>query len=512
MEPIHFSNWIEASKEYFPGRQLRYQHALRHQRRQLDYLLRSAKHTAFGLAHDFDSILDAENVHAAFDSRVPLTDYSGMKQWWSRSYQGEANVSWPGLTTYFALSSGTTEGASKYIPITHKMLKSIMRVSQRQLLDIVREGTITDFLAKDYLVIGGSTDLRQEGSSFSGDLSGITTANMPIWFKGSSKPSSEIRMLRDWEVKMNQMVEAAPSWDIVIIAGVPAWVKMLLERVIERYKLQHIHELWPRFSVYIHGGVSIDPYQHSLASLFGKPVSFYETYLASEGFLAWQSRKEAKGMRLNVRGGIFFEFIEFSESNFDDIGQLKKEVRVTPFHEVEEQKDYAVVISTCAGTWRYLIGDVIRFVDLKLCEIKISGRTKHFLSLCGEHLSVANMNQAIQQLSSRSGLNLAEFTVQGVQEDGKFGHQWYIACQNQPDNPQSMTHLLDTILGELNDDYAVERKGALERMSVEWIPEDWFIEWMAECGKLGSQNKVPRVMTAVQYASWIEFLDTRKKI
>ncbi|MCF8237393.1 MAG: GH3 auxin-responsive promoter family protein [Saprospiraceae bacterium] len=483
---------------------------MRHQRGQLDHLLRAARSTAFGSRYDFSAILDAADVYQAFASQVPLTDYSGMQPWWSRSYQGESDVTWPEVTSHFALSSGTTEGASKYIPVTRQMLKSIMRVSRRQLLDIVREGTITDFLAKDYLVIGGSTELRQEGTSWSGDLSGITTANMPSWFEGASKPDAEIRKIKDWQVKLDRMVEEAPTWDIVIIAGVPAWVKMLLERIIERYQLQHIHEIWPRFSVYIHGGVSIEPYRYSLGQLYGRQVAYYETYLASEGFLAWQSRKKAKGMRLNVRGGIFFEFIEFSASNFDEQGHLKDQAVVTPLSAVAEFQDYAVVISTCSGAWRYLIGDVIHFVDLNRCEIKISGRTKHFLSLCGEHLSVENMNQAIQILTSQNQLGTSEYTVKGVQEDGKFSHRWYIGCERQPEDPQLLTQQLDSILGELNDDYAVERKGALEGMTVTWVPGTWFVEWMAERGKLGSQNKVPRVMMDDQYTSWLKFLEERK--
>lgn len=507
MEPLRFSHWIKASREFFPIGPLRYQQAIRHQRVQLARLLRSAQETDFGRQHSFETILDSEQVYESFASQVPLTDYSGMQSWWTRSYQGEPNVAWPGVTKYFALSSGTTQGSSKYIPVTKKMLRSILRTSRRQLIDIIREGTITDFLAKDYLAIGGSTDLRKDGTSYAGDLSGITTSHMPIWFKGASKPGEEIRKISDWQEKMERMVEEAPEWDIVIIAGVPAWIKLLIERIMERYQLNTIHDIWPRFSIYIHGGVSIDPYRKSLDRLFGQPVDYYETYLASEGFLAWQSRKEAKGMRLNVRGGIFFEFVDFNEENFDEEGHLRPQAKVTPLGAVREHEEYAVVISTCAGAWRYLIGDVIRFVDLQRCEIKISGRTKHFLSLCGEHLSVDNMNHGLQILADRRNLNLSEFTVKGVCESGRFVHRWYIGCEGTVADPLDAAAELDRILGELNDDYAVEREqGALEEMTVEWLPASRFMDWMETRGKLGAQNKVPRVMTDGQYEHWIRFL------
>ena len=507
MEPLRFSHWIKASREFFPIGQLRYPQAIRHQRVQLDHLLRAAVETEFGRQHRFGDILDAEQVYEAFASRVPFSDYSGMHDWWVRSYQGEPNITWPGVTKFFALSSGTTEGASKYIPVTKKMLRSILRTSRRQLIDIIREGTITDFLAKDYLAIGGSTDLHKEGTSYAGDLSGITTSHMPIWFKGASKPDEEIRKIRDWQEKMDRMVEQAPEWDIVIIAGVPAWIKLLIERIMERYQLNSIHDIWPRFSVYIHGGVSIDPYRKSLDDLFGKPVAFYETYLASEGFLAWQSRKDAKGMRLNVRAGIFFEFIAFTDENFDEHGHVYPHAEVTQFHAVQEHEDYALVISTCAGAWRYLIGDVIRFVDLQRCEIKIMGRTRHFLSLCGEHLSVDNMNHGIQLLAEQLDLPLGEFTVKGVYEEGQFAHRWYIGCETDVEDPMGAAAALDRILSELNDDYAVERKnGALKQMTVDWLPASRFMEWMDRRGKLGSQNKVPRVMTDAQYEDWLNFL------
>ncbi len=480
--------------------------ALRMQETQLKKLLFKAKHTAFGKEHGFEDMLIAPDVYQAFSTRVHPGDYSSMYPWWQRAYSGEKDVIWPGKIDFFAMSSGTTEAASKYIPVSKDMLRSIKRTGVRQLMSIVRTDLPKDYLAKHHLMISGSTDLSFNGTSWAGDLSGITTSHIPFWFQRFSRPGIEIRKQRDWYDKLNLMVEEAPKWDVATISGVPAWIKMLFEMIIERYKLNNIHDLWPNLSVYIYGGVAIEPYRHSLDALLGKPIMYFETYLASEGFLAYQHKIDANGMRLNFRNGVYYEFVPFNKTNFNEHGVLQREARVLNLSEVSEGVDYAILISTCSGAWRYLIGDTVRFTDLEQCEVKITGRTKQFLSICGEHLSVDNMNQAIARLADKWDVSLPEFTVKGVPYQGFFAHHWQVACDDSSLNPVEMAEDLDQVLCELNDDYSVERLHALKGISIELLPSERFTLWMEHKGKLGGQHKFPRVMNDEGYAEWTTFL------
>jgi hypothetical protein len=316
------------------------------------------------------------------------------------------------------MSSGTTEAASKYIPVTREMIKSINKTSVRQLMSIIKTDFPKDFLAKQHLMVGGSTDLSFNGTVWSGDLSGITTSHIPVWFQRFAKPGNEIKKQRDWHEKLSLIVNEAPKWDIVTIAGVPAWIKMLFEMIIKQYHLNNIHDIWPNLSVYLHGGVALDPYRKGLDQLMGKPIMYFETYLASEGFLAYQTRIGASGMRLNFRNGIFYEFVPFNRKNFNESGELLPDAEVLSLAEVDTATDYAILITTCSGAWRYLIGDTVRFTDIEQSEIRITGRTKHFLSICGEHLSVDNMNQAVKRLSYDFDAPFPEFTVKGIPFQG----------------------------------------------------------------------------------------------
>lgn len=483
--------------------------ALRFQESQLKKLLYNARKTAFGQAHGFEEILLAGDVYAAFAARVPAGDYSAMYPWWQRAYNGEKDVTWPGQVKFFAMSSGTTEAASKYIPVTRDMIKSINRTSARQVMSILKTDLPKDYLAKQHLMIGGSTDLNFNGTVWSGDLSGITTSHIPVWFQRFSKPGNEIKKQRDWHEKLSLIVNEAPKWDIVMIAGVPAWIKMLFEMIIKQHHLNSIHDIWPNLSVYVHGGVALEPYRKGLDRLMGKPIMYFETYLASEGFLAYQSRIDSGGMRLNFRNGIFYEFVPFNRDNFNENGELLPNAQIVSLADVSLDTPYAILITTCSGAWRYLIGDTIRFTDLEQCEIKITGRTKHFLSICGEHLSVDNMNQAIARLSEEFDAPLPEFTVKGIPYQGFFAHQWHIACDDPEVEVEALSRRLDELLCELNDDYAIERRHALKGIVVNLVPSSAFIDWMEQRGKLGSQNKVPRVMPDALYQSWLEFLDQR---
>lgn len=469
-------------------------------------LIEKARHTEFGKAHGFEELFFSQNIHEDFAKRVTPGDYSNMLPWWERARNGEKDVTWPGKVNYFALSSGTSEGASKYIPVTTDMLKTIKRTSARQLLSIARTDDLPkDAMTKDSLMVSGSTDLEFNGNNYSGDLSGITTGNLPLWFQPFSKPVRETRKKKDWQEKIDEMVREAKKWDVGMVAGVPAWIQILFERIIDYYKLNTIHDIWPNFRVYIHGGHSLEPYKKSFEKLLGQPIYYFETYLASEGFLAFKTSPESAGMRLQIKGGIYFEFVPFDDENFTEDGSLKPNAKALTLIDVEMGKEYALLISTCAGTWRYLIGDTIKFVDFKNLEVVITGRTKHFLSLVGEHLSVENMTKAVSLLSNELNKEMREFTVCGERYDNLFAHHWYIAC-DEPVDQEYVRKRLDELLCELNDDYAVERRHALKDVFVDFVPTKTFIQWMEKRGKLGSQNKFPRVLKGSLLEDWQEFI------
>ena len=271
--------------------------------------------------------------------------------------------------------------------------------------------------------------------------------------------------------------------------------------------MKTIHDIWPNLHIYLHGGVSFEPYRKSFAKFFSHQVHFIEVYPASEGFIAFQSEPGVHHMKMILNNGIFYEFVPFNEENFNDNGELLPGATALSIDKVKEGIDYAVLLSTCAGAWRYLIGDTIRFTNSEKGEIIITGRTKHFLSLVGEHLSVDNMNRAVDRLSGEFNIEFSEFCVAGIPADGSFAHQWYIGLNhNAMPDKQHLAKRLDEILKELNDDYAVERGSALKDIRLELIPVERFYDFMTVKGKMGGQNKFPRVMKSSQLKEWQDFL------
>lgn len=481
------------------------------QKDQLKKLLLKAKDTEIGKTYDFHGVLKAfKESNGAFyeryKSQVPIYDYDLIHaEFWHKLLSGKANVTWPGAVKHFALSSGTSGAASKYIPITKSMVKAIRRTGVRQILSLSKYDLPASLFTKGILMLGGSTDLEFNGTYFSGDLSGITAGKLPIWFQRFYKPGKKISRNRNWGDKLDQIVEKARDWDIGIIVGVPAWLQILIEKIIERYQVKHIHEIWPNLRIFVHGGVSFEPYRKGFETLLGKPLIYIETYLASEGFLALQALPDRRSMRLVLNNGIFHEFIPFTAANFDEEGNVRKDAKTLKIDEVEEGRDYALLISTCAGAWRYLIGDVVRFVSKAESEIIITGRTKHFLSLCGEHLSVDNMNKAVELAADELGIRIKEFTVLGEPYKKLFGHHWYIGSDDAVD-AKKLTASLDQHLKILNDDYAVERKHALKQVKTTVLPAKAFYDWMRAQGKEGGQNKFPRVLKGEKANSWKGFL------
>ena len=291
------------------------------------------------------------------------------------------------------------------------------------------------------------------------------------------------------------------------MVGVPAWCQLAMEKIIERYKLNTIHDIWPNLGFFVHGGVAFTPYKKSFEKLLGKPIVYIENYLSSEGFIGYVDRQNAKGIKLITDNWIFLEFVPFNDRNFDENGNIVANPEALMIHEVEEGKEYALLMSTNSGAWRYLIGDTVKFVDKERHEVLITGRTKHFLSLVGEHLSVDNMNRAVQMVCDELNVSIPEFTVAGIPHGNFFAHKWYIAC-DAPVDKKLLRDKLDAHLRQLNDDYAVERDSALQEVFLDVYPEKTFMDFMAAKGKLGSQHKFPRVVKGKMYHDWEQFLQT----
>ena len=473
----------------------------------LKKLLRKARFTEFGQQFRFDEILMNKNPAKKFQELVPLYDYNKIyKDWWNKTLENIPDVCWPGKIKYYALSSGTSEAASKYIPITNDLLNGNKMAMVKHLLTLRHYHDLpVKSIGKGWLTIGGSTDLQKQQGYYAGDLSGITQKKAPFWFQPFYKPGKKIAKNRDWDKKIDEIVEKAPEWDIGFIVGVPAWVQLTMEKIVERYKVSTIHDIWPNLAFFVHGGVAFEPYKRGFEKLLKKPLLYIETYLASEGFIAYQDGQYAKGMRLVTSEHIFHEFVPFNKENFDADGNLEENPKVVMLHEVEDGKEYALLISTSAGAWRYLIGDTVKFINKAKAEIIITGRTKHFLSLVGEHLSVDNMNQAIKLVSEEMKISIPEFTVAGVSYDNFFAHQWYIACNNKVDK-KLLAEKLDKKLMQLNDDYAVERTSALKEVFVDVLTEEYFMEFMRQKGKIGGQHKFPRVLKGKMLEDWQKFL------
>ncbi|MBE9480370.1 MAG: GH3 auxin-responsive promoter family protein [Bacteroidetes bacterium] len=480
------------------------------QRKVLSKLLRKAQFTAFGEYYHFIKILHDKDFVTAFRESVPIHDYNSMFQrWWYRSLNGEAYVCWPGRVKYFALTSGTSDASSKHIPVTGDMIRAIRKTSIRQLVSTVRYDFPIEFYQKGILMLGGSTHLNYNGTYYEGDLSGISAGNLPFWFQHFYKPGRRISKERDWSTKLEEIVKSAKGWDIGVIVGVPAWIQIILEKIITHYNVKTIHDIWPNLSVYVHSGVAFDPYIKSFEKLFDHPVIYNESYLASEGYIAYQTRPKVKAMEMVLDNCLFYEFIPFNDNNFDTEGNLKVNPETLTIDQVEENKEYALLLTSCAGSWRYLIGDTIKFTSKKHHEIIITGRTKHFLSICGEHLSQENMNRAIKKLQDEFNIEIDEFTVAGIRYNSMFAHKWFLGTDDNI-NPQIARDKIDEYLKSLNDDYRVERIAAIKDVIVEIYPTKVFFEWMKIHGKEGGANKFPRVLKKEQLTEWEDFLDKYK--
>ncbi len=482
------------------------------QKRTLQQLLKRAEGTAFGKHYQFDQLQLSNRLVSDFQKGVPIHNYDQMfDQWWSRALEGEPDVCWKGKTKYFALSSGTSGANSKYIPVTYDMTRTMRSAGLRMFACLPKYDVPSSLFLKDWLMVGGTAMLKQMGPCYVGDLSGINARKPPMWIKKFYKPGTQIAKISNWDERLKTIAQNAYKWDVGVLTGIPAWVQLTLEYIVDHYKLNHIHELWPNLEIFVSGGTAFEPYRKSFEALLDRPLILQDSYLASEGFIAFQDRPDTNAMRLLLNNGLFFEFIPFSERNFDANGELKPDPEVLTINHVKENVDYALLISTCAGAWRYLIGDTIRFTDLGRSEIIITGRTKHFLSICGEHLSVDNMNTAMIRTEQELQISIREFTVSGVEDGTHHAHRWYIGCDDAVKS-KMLASTLDRHLKEVNADYNSERDAMLGTPQVEIIPTSLFYDWQRHQGKMNGQSKVARVMDRERFAEWEKFIDSHKII
>ena len=475
------------------------------QEKQLRKLLNKAKKTEFGMKYDFASILKSENILQAYREKVPIFDYDYMfKEFWHKTLSGTPNVTWPGHISNFALTSGTTGASSKRIPVSKQMIQTIKKSSIKQLLSLSNLEIDSSFYEKDILFLGGSTELTKINDQFEGDLSGIITGKVPSWFSPFSKPDKRIRALHNWNEKIEEIVKQAPKWDIGVISGVPAWMEILIERIVDHYGLDSIFQIWPNLKIFVHGGVSFDPYILRFNKLFDNRVIYLDTYLTSEGFFAFQPT-DSDSLHLLVNSDVYFEFVPFNSEHFDNDGNLIDFGKSLTINEVSEDVDYALLVSTNSGAWRYLIGDTIKFKCLETFKIKITGRTKHFLSLCGEHLSVDNMTEALTNVAFQKGLEIREFAVTGFSNSHGHGHQWFIASDETIDEEEFLKSL-DEKLGSLNADYEIERKFALNQLELICLPTKFFHDFMEIKDMYGAQHKFPRVLKGKMAQDWLQYV------
>lgn len=480
------------------------------QKEELRKLLEKAKDTAFGEYYNFEALLVYDELEKAFAKNVPYFDYSSMQDdWWSRLHKGEKDVTWPGSPPYFAVSSGTTGKSPKRIPVTEEMLESIRKTGIKQVSALANFDLPPEFFEKEILMLSSSTDLEEKEDYKEGEISGISASNIPFWFKGYYKPGEKISAIDDWDERVQKIAENAKDWDIGALSGIPSWIELMLKKIIEHHKLKHIHEIWPNLEVYTSGGVAFKPYEKTFNELLGRPITVIDTYLASEGFLAFQQRPDTDAMKLVTDNGIYFEFVPFKPEYILEDGSVANDAPSLTISEVKEGEEYILVISTVAGAWRYLIGDTIKFTDISRQEIKITGRTKFFLNVVGSQLSVNKMNDAMKALEKKFSIKIPEFTVSAVRIDGEYYHYWYLGTDAKVDT-KKLGEALDNELKDANKNYTVARSKALKGLKVETVSPEVFHEWNAEKKKKGGQVKTEKVKPEENFKEWQEFVKNQK--
>lgn len=465
------------------------------QREVLFDLLEKASNTEFGLKYQF------KNIHSEseFRNAVPIQGYEDIKGTVERMMQGEKNLLWPGETKWFAKSSGTTHDKSKFIPVSKDSLEGVHFRAGRDVFALyLKNNPESGILSGKSLTLGGSHRINNfNNNSYYGDLSAIIIENIPFWTEFYRTPSTEISLLEEFEEKIEKIIEHSLSENVTSFAGVPSWYLVLLKRVLEVTGKENILEVWPNLEVFIHGGVKFDPYREQYEKLIpGNQMHYMETYNASEGFFGIQDEPDRKDMLLMLDYGIYYEFIameDFHNNSFNAI----------PLQEVELEKNYAMVISTNGGLWRYLIGDTIKFTSKFPYKFVITGRTKHFINAFGEEVIVDNAEKAFEIACERTGAIISEYTGGPIymQDNQKGAHEWVIEFEKMPNDLDHFISLFDGALKTINSDYEAKRHKSLslEMPHIRVAPKGLFYEWMKRRGKIGGQNKIPRLSNDRHY-------------
>lgn len=454
----------------------------------LFYLIQSNAQTVLGKKYDFASIKN----YQTFASRIPLFTYEEYEPYIERSRRGENNVLWHEPIKWFAKSSGTTNAKSKFIPVSNDALENCHYKAAKDLLCLyLNNNEDSQLFTGKSLRLGGSKQLYEDNNTVFGDLSAILIDNLPFWAEFSSTPSNKTSLMNEWESKMKAIVKETKNENVTSLVGVPSWMLVLLNRVVQESGYTNLLELWPHAEVYFHGGVSFEPYKEQYKSLFpSSDFKYYETYNASEGFFAIQDQNNSNELLLMLDYGIFYEFIPMRT-----FGTLEQQV--IPLSEVQLGVNYAMVITTNAGLLRYVIGDTVRFTSLLPYRLKITGRTKHHINVFGEELMIENTDRALAMTCSEFDVSVAEYTVGPVFMVGKEkgAHQWLVEFTKAPENIEAFAKQLDLNLQSLNSDYEAKRANnmTLNPLVFNQAQPGLFHGWLKKNDKLGGQHKIPRL-------------------
>jgi hypothetical protein len=457
--------------------------AVEDQQKILKNLIKSAKHTLFGKDHAFDSIQSYED----FKKLVPIRDYEEIKPYIEKIKEGKQHVLWKGKPIYLAKTSGTTSGV-KYIPITNESIPNHINSARDALLCYMAQSGNAEFSNGKLIFLSGSPELDRVGGIPTGRLSGIVNHHVPKYLRSNQLPSYETNCIEDWETKLDAIIGETIDQNMTLISGIPPWMQMYFDRLIERSG-KKVGELFPNFSVMVQGGVNFEPYKAKLDESIGRNIDCIELYPASEGFFAFQDNYKEPGLLLNTDSGIFFEFVPAGEIFNETPTRLS-------LAEVKEGENYAIIVSSNAGMWAYNIGDTVKFISTKPYRLVVSGRTKHYISAFGEHVIGEEVEYSLMKAAEEEGLKIIEFTVAPMVEQGKGKsyHEWFVEFENTPENMHAFIEKVDNNLRKKNVYYDDLIAGnILQTLKINKVKRNGFIEYMKSIGKLGGQNKLPRL-------------------